>query len=79
MKIYDNKYTQAIFDILEPLVGKSMAQGAVKAQIKAIGSTEETLTQSDLPKLSEGVKKGLVIFIGSDAAQKVAAQILNIK
>lgn len=79
MTIFQNKYTQAVYDILEPLLGKSMAQGAVKAQIKAIGSSEETLTLSDLPKLSEGVKKGLVIFIGSDAAQKVAAQILKLK
>jgi hypothetical protein len=75
MKIYENKYTQAIYDILEPLVGKSMTQGAIKAQIKAIGSTEETLTRNDLQRLSEGVKKGLVIFIGSDAAQKVASKI----
>lgn len=79
MKIYENKYSQAIFEILEPLLGKSMAQGAVKAQIRAIGSTEETLTLSDLPKLSEGVKKGLVIFIGSDAAQKVATQISKLR
>ncbi len=79
MTVYQNKYTQAVFEILEPLLGKSMAQGAVKAQIRAIGSTEETLTLSDLPKLSEGVKKGLVIFIGSDAAQKVATQILRLK
>lgn len=79
MKVFENKYTQAIFDILEPLVGKSMAVGAIKTQVKNIGITEETLTHADLPKLSEGVKKGLVIFIGSDAAQKVASQILNIK
>lgn len=79
MKIYENKYTQSIFDILEPLVGKSMAVGTIKTQIKNIGSTEETLTRNDLPKLSEAVKKGLVIFIGSDAAQKVAAQISNMK
>jgi hypothetical protein len=79
MKVYENKYAQAIFDILEPLVGRAMALGSIKLQAKTMGCNEESFTHSDLPKISEAIKKGLIIFIGTDAAQKVATQIVKLE
>ena len=78
MKVYENIYTQGIYEILEPLVGRTIALGSIKLQAKTIGRSEDSLTKSDLPKIGEAIKKGLIIFIGSDAAQKVATQIENL-
>lgn len=57
MKIYTNEYTQKVFDILEPLAGKSMAQAILKVQCAAIGCNEETLQLKDMPELAEALKK----------------------
>lgn len=79
MKIYTNEYTQKVYDIIEPLVGDLMARGTIKTQMNSIGSNENTFQQKDLPLLAEKIKKGLVIFIGSDTAEKIATTILHIK
>lgn len=78
MKIYTNEYTQKVFDILEPLAGKSMAQAILKVQCAAIGCTEETLQLKDMPELAERIKKGLVVFLGSEKAQAVALKVSKI-
>jgi hypothetical protein len=78
MKAYSNPYTQKVYEILEPLVGDMMARGTIKSQSTALGCNEESFKQTDIPRLAEGVKKGLVIFIGSDTASKVAAKISQI-
>jgi hypothetical protein len=75
MNKYINEYAQKAYDILEPLVGGMMASGTLKMQTAAIGCTEETITKKDLPQLAEGIRKGLVIFLGSDTASKVASKI----
>jgi hypothetical protein len=78
MKHYNNEYAQKVHEILSPLVGDMMSRGILKSQTAAIGLDEESLTKASLPKLADGVKKGLVIFLGSDTAQKVAERICQI-
>jgi hypothetical protein len=75
---YSNYYTQEVYNIVAPLLGDLMTQNVLKIQIKKIGRTEEDLSGSDLPKLAEGIKTGLVIFLGSDAAKNISSKIQNI-
>ncbi|HSA04403.1 MAG TPA: hypothetical protein P5145_02315 [Tenuifilaceae bacterium] len=75
MTTYSNTYAQQIFNLLSPLVGEFMAKGVLKSQAQKIGRTEETLAKEDLPHLADDISKGLVVFVGTDVAQKVAAKI----
>jgi len=78
MNIYSNIIAQKIYDILSPLVGDVMAKSTLRIQTNNIGCKEDTLQQKDLPKLAEAIRKGLVIFIGSDTASKVADKITQL-
>ncbi len=75
MTTYNNTYTQQIFSVLSPLVGEFMAKGVLKSQVQRIGKSEETITKEDLIHLADGISKGLVVFVGTEVAQKVAAKI----
>jgi hypothetical protein len=75
MKIYTNEYTQKVYEILEPLIGDMMARGTIKTQTSGIGIDEKNLMPQDLQKLSEGIQRGLTIFVGSDTAKKIATKI----
>jgi len=75
MTTYNNTYAQQIFGVLSPLVGEFMAKGVLKSQVQRIGKSEETITKDDLLHLADGISQGLVVFVGTDAAQKVAAKI----
>jgi hypothetical protein len=79
MKVYSNNLTQKIYLILVPLVGEIMSSGVLKVQTKNLGITEETITQNILPKLSEGIRHGLVLFLGTDASAQVAKKISELK
>lgn len=75
MTSYSNTYAQQIYSLLSPLVGDFMAKGVLKSQAQRIGKTEESITKDDLPNLANDIGRGLVAFIGTDAAQKVVAKI----
>jgi len=75
MTTYSNTYAQQIFNLLSPLVGDFMAKGVLKSQVQRLGKTEESITKEDLPRLADDISKGLVVFVGTDVAQKVAAKI----
>ncbi|KAB2869200.1 MAG: hypothetical protein F9K37_08610 [Bacteroidales bacterium] len=75
MTTYNNTYAQQIYSVLSPLVGEFMAKGVLKSQVQRIGKTEEAIVKEDLPHLADGICKGLVVFVGTDVAQKVAAKI----
>lgn len=75
MTTYNNTYVQQIFALLTPLVGEFMAKGIIKSQVQKLGKTEDDLSKGDLPRLADDIRKGLVAFIGSDLATKVADKI----
>ena len=79
MKIYNNQYAQKIHAIMLPLVGDFMASGVLKTQTKNIGIDEESIKPENLTALSEAIKKGLSLFLGSEKAEKIAAQIRLLK
>jgi hypothetical protein len=75
MKIYNNPYAQKIYDLLSPMIGDSMAKSTIKLKTGKLGITEESIKTSDLPILAQEIKRGLVVFLGSDTAEKVADKI----
>lgn len=79
MKVYSNPLTQKIHLILAPLIGEIMSSGVLKVQTKTLGINEETITLKVLPQLAEGIRHGLVLFLGTDGSQRVTKKILELK
>jgi hypothetical protein len=79
MKEYSNLYTRHVYELLVPLVGELVTQGILSKLADKLKKTEDTFTSADGPFIAESVKKGIAIFIGSGAAEKVAGQILSLK
>jgi hypothetical protein len=64
--------SRRIVDVLAPLVGQHMASAALTTQCKKMGVPVERIGKDDIPNLSKGIEKGLVIFVGSDRAHEIA-------
>jgi hypothetical protein len=79
MKVYSNQLTQKVHMVLVPLIGEIMSTGVLKVQTKKLGITEETITVKVLPQLAEGIKHGLVLFLGNDASAQVAKKIIELQ
>lgn len=69
MKEYKNSYARQIHSILMPLIGDNMAASVIKTQAGKLGISDETIGSTHIPAMAQGIKMGLVIFIGSDAAK----------
>jgi hypothetical protein len=78
MSAYNNLYAQNIYEIISPIIGELMAKGSLRAQCKHMGITEDSIQHKDIPALSERLRKGLVLFLGTENANLVAAKILKI-
>ena len=78
MKTYNNSISQNIYNILSPLIGDIMAQGVLKSQSEKIGVTDESIATAHLPRLSEEIRKGLVLFLGSEKAKMIAQRITEL-
>jgi hypothetical protein len=79
MKVYSNQLTQKIQLILVPLIGELMTTGVLKVQTRNLGITEESITLKVLPQLSEGIRHGLVMFLGTQVSAQVAKKISELK
>lgn len=75
MSTYNNIYAQQIHKMLTPLIGDTIAQGALRWQCNKLGISEEDLRRDHLVVLAEGIRRGLVMFIGTDEAKRVAERI----
>jgi hypothetical protein len=78
MIAYTNTYTQKIYMLLIPLVGDYIARNLIKTQALKLGLTEEKIAKKDLPTLAEGIRKGLLAFLGSEKAGQIAIKITAI-
>jgi hypothetical protein len=78
MKVYTNICAQNIYDLLAPMIGDLMARGTIKSRANAIGINEESITPEVLPRLAAEIKNGLVIFLGTAAAERIEYKISNI-
>jgi hypothetical protein len=78
MSAYTNEYAQKIYDILAPMVGDLMSKSIIKSNTAKLGIKEDSIQLSNLPILAAEMKKGLVVFLGTGAAETVALRIANI-
>lgn len=78
MITYNNPYAQKIYTLLIPLVGDFVARSVLKTQATKLGLTEDKITKADLPNLAEGIRKGMMAFIGGDGAKQIASKISSI-
>jgi len=79
MSKYTNSYSQKVYEVLLPLLGDLMAQSVLKIHTIKVGTSIENLNSTKLAALAESIKSGLIIFLGSDAAQTISAKIMNIR
>jgi hypothetical protein len=63
---------------LDPLIGANMVKSALMLDCGKLGKTPETLTAADMKALSALLVKGLVLFIGTEKADKIGAEITAI-
>lgn len=75
MSIYRNMYAQRIFDILAPIIGDLMSKGAIRSQCNKLGINEEGIQKKDLLQISEGIRKAMMLFVGTDGARQIADKI----
>ncbi|MDD5066618.1 MAG: hypothetical protein PHF84_06180 [bacterium] len=73
-----NPICEKIIDLLTPNLGKNMAIATLDVQTQKIGKTSDTLSRQDLFSLSEKIKTGIKIFVGTEKANEIAAKITNI-
>jgi hypothetical protein len=78
MSAYTNHYAQKIYELISPIVGELMAKGSLRAQCKSLGITENTIQRKDILALSEKIRKGMVLFLGTENANVIASKIMKI-
>ncbi len=79
METRKNAITLKIYSILTPLLGERMVKNILNRIAKQNNFTEDTISEVHLPKISEEIQKGLIIFLGKEAATKIASNISTIK
>lgn len=75
MSTYSNIYAQQIHKMLTPLIGDTIAQGAIRWQCNKLGISENDIRRDHLAVLAEGIRRGLVMFIGTEEAKRVSDRI----
>ncbi len=78
MTVYHNQFAQKIFEIISPVLGESMAKGTIKVHCSKLGITEESISQKDLTLLSDNIRKGLVLFVGTEGSMLIASKIMKL-
>lgn len=78
MSIYRNMFAQKIFDILAPIIGELMSKGAIRSQCNRLGITEDSIQKKDLLQISEGIRKAMMLFVGTDGARQISDRINKI-
>jgi hypothetical protein len=70
--------SEQIHGLLDPFIGTNMVKSALMLDCGKLGKTPETLTAADMKALSALLVKGLVLFIGTEKADKIGAEITAI-
>ncbi|WP_292469620.1 hypothetical protein [Methanolobus sp.] len=68
-----------VVSLLEPHIGKTMAQASVKTQCKKIGITPEQLSSAHLNEFTKYLQAGLNLFVGNEKAELITKKIEQMK
>ena len=66
-------------DLLSPRIGKLTATNAVSLAASKIGVSPEKISKEDLPELARNVSTILRVFLGSEAATQLEAEIASLE
>ena len=68
----------SIYQVINPLVGDTMARASIKAHCKKNGIDVTAIKPQDLPVLATGLGLGLACFIGRERSQNISQIILDL-
>ena len=71
-------YAQKLFDILAPIIGELMSKGAIRSQCNKLGINEEAIQKKDLLQIAEGIRKAMMLFVGTDGARQISDRIIKL-
>jgi hypothetical protein len=74
-----NACVQRVVDHLSPRIGKMTASNAVRLAASKIGLAPEAVTREDLPEIARNVSTILRVFLGSEAASQLEAEIASLE
>jgi len=69
------EYGDRIIGVLEPTIGRALAESVIRIKCKKIGITPELITAANLPLLADDLVEPLTIFAGEEFAKTVTTQI----
>jgi hypothetical protein len=72
------EYSARIMSILEPKIGYSLAQSALRIKCKKLGIVPENITLDNIPVLANDLYEPLRIFAGDEFATKITSEIRTI-
>ena len=69
------EYSDRIMGVLEPKIGRALAQSVLRIKCKKLGITPENITADTVPVLADDLYEPLRIFAGEDFAKSLTIQI----
>jgi hypothetical protein len=69
------EYSDRIMGVLEPKIGRALAQSVLRIKCKKLGITPENITADTVPVLADDLYEPLRIFAGEDFAKSLTTQI----
>ncbi|MDD1691373.1 MAG: hypothetical protein LUQ66_12035 [Methanoregula sp.] len=69
------EYSDRIMGVLEPKIGRALAQSVLRIKCKKLGITPENITADTVPVLADDLYEPLRIFAGEDFAKSLTMQI----
>lgn len=72
-------FAQRVVDHLAPRIGRMTATNAVLLAASKIGASPESLAKEDLPEIARNVSTILRVFLGSEAARQLEAEIASLE
>jgi glycerol-3-phosphate O-acyltransferase len=74
-----NACLQRVVDHLSPRIGNMTAANAVRLAASKIGADPDALTEDDLPEIARNVSTILRVFLGTEAASQLEAEIASLE
>jgi hypothetical protein len=70
---------QRVVDHLSPRIGRMTATNAVLRAASKMGADPESLSKEDLPEIARNISTILRVFLGSEAATQLEAEIASLE
>ncbi len=69
------EYGDRIIGVLEPKIGRALAQSVIRIKCKKLGITPELITADTVPVIADDLVEPLTIFAGEEFAKSLTMQI----